>query len=137
LLLALDFDLGACRAEPALPLVDEALAWVKAAFAHAGACPTIGTKPAPLLTEAGLADVQGFGVQGYAVPGDSGGPALLIGVVRTLAPQIVTASLVTRQQIGNDTLEACVADAVRVAGSVILAADAGGRRGRRRRGADS
>jgi len=133
LLLALDFDLGACRAEPALPLVDDALAWVKAAFGRAGASPAIGTKLAVLLAEAGLADVQGFGVQGYAAPGDPRGPALLSGVVRTLAPQIVAAGLATSQQIDIDSFEARVADAVRASGSVVVLPTLAGAWGRRRR----
>ena len=81
LLLALDFDLGSSRAEPAVPLVAELLGWVNAAFRHAGANPAIGTQLALLLAEAGLADVQSFGVQGYLAPDDPRGPALLSGVV--------------------------------------------------------
>ena len=42
LLLALDFDLGSCRTDPALPLATEALGWVQAAFLSAGANPAIG-----------------------------------------------------------------------------------------------
>ena len=132
LLLALDFDLGASRAEPALPLVDEALCWVKAAFERAGASPAIGTKLTLLLAEAGLSDVQGFGVQGYAAPGDTRGPALLSGVVRTLAPQIVAAGLATPEQIGIDSFEGRVGDAVRASGSVIVLPTLAGAWGRLR-----
>ncbi len=132
LLLALDFDLGASRAEPPLPLVDDALGWVKAAFRRAGANPAIGTKLVPLLAGAGLADVQGFGVQGYSAPGDPRGPALLSGVVRTLAPQIVAAGLATPGQIGIDTLETRVADAARASGSVVVLPTLVGAWGRRR-----
>jgi ubiquinone/menaquinone biosynthesis C-methylase UbiE len=120
LLLALDFDLGASRAEPTLPLVTEALGWVTAAFTRAGASPAIGTRLALLLAEAGLADVQGFGVQGYIAPGDPRGPALLSGVARALAPQIIAAGIATPEQIGIDTLEARIADAVRSAGAMVL-----------------
>jgi ubiquinone/menaquinone biosynthesis C-methylase UbiE len=132
LLLALDFDLGACRAEPALPLATEALGWVNAAFRSAGASPAIGARLALLLAEAGLADVQGFGVQGYIAPGDPGGPALLSGVVRALAPQIVATGLATPEQIGIDTLEARLGDAVRAAGSVVLPPTLSAAWGRRR-----
>jgi SAM-dependent methyltransferase len=132
LLLALDFDLGAVRAEPALPLVSEGLGWVKAAFARAGASPMIGTKLALLLADARLADVQGFGIQGYSAPSDPRGPALLSGVVRTLAPQIVAAGLATPEQIGIDSLEARIADAVRASGSVIVLPTLVGAWGRRR-----
>lgn len=134
LLLALDFDMGASRAEPTLALVDEALGWAKAAFRHAGANPAIGARLALLLAEAGLAGVQGFGVQGYLAPGDPGGPALLSGVVRTLAPQIVAAGLATPEQIGIDTLEARLAEAVRASGSAILPPTLVGSWGRRRAG---
>ena len=129
--LALDFDLGAARAEPSLPWIDEAMGWVTAAFRQAGASPAIGTRLALLLAEAGLVDVQGFGVQGYIAPGDPRGPALLSGVLRTLAPQIAAAGLATPQQIGIDTFEARVADAVQFAGAVILPPTLVGAWGRR------
>jgi SAM-dependent methyltransferase len=132
LLLALDFDLGAARAEPALPLVTEALGWVNAAFRHAGASPAIGTKLALLLAEAGLADAQGFGVQGYIAPGDPRGPVLLSGVLHTLAPQIAAAGIATPEQIGIDTLEARISDAVRSAGAVVLPPVLAGAWGRKR-----
>jgi SAM-dependent methyltransferase len=132
LLLALDFDLGAVRAEPPLPLVTEATGWVKAAFVRAGASPAIGAKLALLLAAAGLADVQSFGVQGYSVPSDPRGPALLSGVVRTLAPQIVAAGLAMPGQIDIDSLEARVTDAVRASGSVIVLPTLVGAWGRRR-----
>lgn len=120
LLLALDFDLAASRAEPALPLVSEALEWVRAAFRSVGASPAIGVPSALLLAQAGLADVQGFGIQGDMAPSDPGGPALLSGVVRTLAPQIVAAGLATPEHIGIETLEARIADAGRAPESVRL-----------------
>ena len=120
LLLALDFDLGSCRTEPALPLVTEALGWVRAAFLSVGASPAIGARLALLLAEAGVANVQGFGIQGYIAPGDPAAPALLSGVVRTLAPQIVATGLATPEQIGIDTLEARLTDALRASGSVLL-----------------
>jgi SAM-dependent methyltransferase len=132
LLLALDFDLGAVRAEPAMPLVTEAMSWVNAAFRKAGASPEIGTQLALLLAKAGLADVQGFGVQGYIAPDDPRGPALLGGVVRTLAPQIAAAGLATPEQIDINTLEARIAAAVQSAGAVVLPPTLAGAWGRRR-----
>jgi SAM-dependent methyltransferase len=132
LMLALDFDLGASRAEPALPLVTDVLEWVRAAFVSAGASPAIGARLAPLLVQAGLADVQGFGFQGYIAPTDPAGPALLSGVVRTLAPQIVAAGLATPQQIDIETLEARIADATRASGSVVVPPTLAAAWGRRR-----
>jgi len=120
LLLALDFDLGSCRTEPPLPLATEALGWVQGAFRSAGANPVIGARLGLMLAAAGLANVQGFGVQGYIAPGDPAAPALLSGVVRTLVPQIVATGLATAEQIGIDTFEARLADALQTAGSVVL-----------------
>lgn len=120
LLLALDFDLGSVRAEPAVPLIDEAMAWVNSTFRGVGANPTIGTKLSLLLGQAGLVDVQTFGIQGYLPPDDPRGPALLSGVVRTLAPQIVAAGLATVEQIDIDTLAQRVAAAIQASGSVML-----------------
>jgi len=132
LLLALDFDLGSCRTEPALPLVTEALGWVRAAFLSVGASPAIGARLALLLAEAGVANVQGFGIQSYIAPDDPAAPALLSGVVRTLAPQIVATGLATPERIGIDTLEARLADALEASGSVLLPPTLAAAWGRRR-----
>ena len=131
LLLALDFDLGACRTEPALPLATEALGWVQGGFRSAGANPIIGTRLALLLAEAGLSNVQGFGIQGYIAPGDPAGPALLSGVVRTLAQQIVATGLATPEQIGIDTLEARLTQAMQESQSVLMPPTLAGAWGRR------
>jgi ubiquinone/menaquinone biosynthesis C-methylase UbiE len=131
LLLALDFDLGAARAEPELPLITEVLGWVNSAFRYAGASPAIGAKLALLMTEAGFADVQGFGVQGYFAPYDPRGPMLLSSVVRTLASQIAAAGLATPEQIDIDTLEARIASAVKSSGAAILPPTLAGAWGRR------
>lgn len=131
-MLVLDFDLGSSRAEPAVPLVTQALGWVDAAFRSAGANPTIGTGLARLLAGAGLGDVQTFGVQAYLAPDDPRGPALLAGVVRSTAPQIMALGLATAEQIGVETLPERVAAATRATGSVVLPpalAGAWGRRG--------
>jgi SAM-dependent methyltransferase len=120
LLLALDFDLGSTRAEPPVPLADEALGWVRAAFRRAGADATIGTRLALLLAGAGLENVRTFGVQGYLAPDDPRGPALLCGVVRTLAPQIIAGGIASAEQIGIATLEQRLGAAVQASGSVVL-----------------
>jgi SAM-dependent methyltransferase len=132
LMVALDFDVAAARAEPPVPVVAEAASWIMAAFHRAGADPTIGAKLAVLLAQAGLVEVQGFGIQGYLAPDDPRGPALLSGVVRTLAPAIVAAGLATAEQVDRDRLERRVSQAIRSAGSVFLPpvlAGAWGRRG--------
>jgi SAM-dependent methyltransferase len=120
LVLALDFDLGAVRAEPALPLWTQVTTWMTAAFRSAGANPVIGARLALLLAEAGVSGVQTFGVQDYWAPGDPRGPALVSGVIRSLAPAIIGAGLATAEQLGLDTLTERLAAEVRASGSVIL-----------------
>lgn len=132
LLVALDFDVGAARTEPALPPVAEAASWIMAAFRHAGANPTIGTQLALLLAQAGLAEVQGFGVQGYLAPDDPRGPALLSAVVQTLAPQILAAGLATPEQIDRGPLEKRMSEAIRASRAVFLPPVLAGAWGRRR-----
>jgi SAM-dependent methyltransferase len=131
LLLALDFDLAAARTEPDVPDVAEATRWVVAAFRRAGANPAIGTRLKLLLEQAGLADVQGFGIQGYLGPEDPRGPALLSAVVNSLAPHILAAGLATPEQIDPDRLRARLTDAVRTAGAVVLPPVLAGAWGRR------
>jgi hypothetical protein len=118
--LALDFGLGPTRAKPPVPLADEALGWVRAAFRRAGANATLGTRLALLHNRTGLKNVRTFGVEGYLAPDDPRGPALLCGVVRTLARQIIAAGIATNEQIGIDTLEQRLDATVQASSSVVL-----------------
>ena len=131
LLLAMDFDVAAARTEPDVPQVAEAARWVIAAFQRAGARPAIGTRLKLMLEEAGLVDVQGFGIQGYLAPDDPRGPALLSAVVHSLAPHILAAGLATPDQIDPDRLRGRLAEAVRTAGAVFLPPVLAGAWGRR------
>ena len=132
LLVALDFDVSASRAEPAIPLVTQTLAWVRAAFESGGAHPTIGTRLAFLLGQAGLAGVQGFGIQSYLSPHDPAGPALLSGVVHSLLPQIVASGVATAAEIDIATLQSRIAHAAQAVGAVVLPPVLAGAWGRRR-----
>ena len=108
----LDFDIGGARTDPAVPLASTALGWVMKAFRAAGAHPAIGARLAPLLVEAGVADVQWYGIQECFAPGDPRGPALLSGVVQTLLPQLVKSGIATPDEVGIATLRQRIADAV-------------------------
>jgi SAM-dependent methyltransferase len=68
LMVAIDYDIGAARAEPPVELAATVLRWVEAGFRAAGAEPRIGARLGPLLRAAGYEDVSGFGVQGYLQP---------------------------------------------------------------------
>jgi ubiquinone/menaquinone biosynthesis C-methylase UbiE len=117
---AIDFDVGASRCEPSVPLVERCLEWVTKAFRAAGASPMIGTRLGMLLHEAGLHDVRTFGIQAYLPPSDAAGPAMLAGVVRSLAGAMAAHGIATAGEIGLDTLEARIAAALTSANAVIL-----------------
>jgi ubiquinone/menaquinone biosynthesis C-methylase UbiE len=120
LMVAVDFDVGARRAEPPVALVTQAIGWVLEAFRHAGVDPTIGIRLAPLLASAGLADVTSLGIQTYHAPDDPVGPDMLAGVVRALADVILTAGIATPEELDLDTLEHRIAHELDAADAVLL-----------------
>jgi SAM-dependent methyltransferase len=119
-MLVIDADNGASRAEPPVALVDTVLDWIERGFRSAGADPRIGTRLGVLLGEAGLEGGQGLGIQGYFGPDDPRGATMLAGVVRSLAAQIVSHGVATEEELGLDTLEPRLADAVSSARAVLL-----------------
>lgn len=131
LALAIDFDLGAARAEPPNPLVDQALGWLDAGFRSAGANPVIGSRLELLLGQAGLADVTSLGLQVYFQPTDPAGPMLLTAVLRSLVPQLVAAGIATQEEIAIDTLEARLAAEIRAGDCMFLPPTVVGAWGRR------
>lgn len=131
LLVALDYDVGAARTVPEVPLVAECARRLMAAFRSAGADPVIGTRLALILAQAGLADVQSFGIQGYLAPDDPRGPGMLAGVMRSMAPQMETAGIATADELGLDTLAERLAAAQQASGAVLLPPVLAGAWGRR------
>ena len=128
---AIDFDIGASRAEPPTLIADRALDWIRRAFRAAGARPHIGATLARILDASGLGDVRTFGIQGYLGPHDPAGPALLAGVVRSLAPAIVQHGIATPEEMDVPTLQQRIAEAVRNADAVIQPPTVAGAWGRR------
>ena len=119
-MVALDFDLGSLRAEPVDPLVAQTTAWVLAAFRSAGADPMVGARLGPLLTDAGFAAVQTFGIQDYLAPDDPRGPAMMSGMVRSLAPRMLASGIATSEQLGLDTLRERLAARLQASRSVFV-----------------
>jgi SAM-dependent methyltransferase len=131
LFVALDFDIGGARAYPAVEVADQTLAWVMQAFKAAGASPRIGSRLGTILERAGLDMVKTFGVQAYLAPNDPAGPALLTGVVRSLADVITTRGIATAAQMDLSTLEQRIADGLRGEDAVFLPPTVVGAWGRR------
>ena len=87
-----------------------------------------------MLRDAGLAQVDTFGIQRYLGPDDPVGPGLLASVVKSLAPVIVAGGIATEEELGLDTLEDRLARELQANGAVGLipaVAAAWGRRPRR------
>ena len=131
LFVAIDFDIGAMRTEPPIAMVDDGTEWVKQAFSAAGASPMIGARLGTILTRAGLENVKTFGVQAYIPPRDPTGPALLAGVVRSLAGEITRRGIATAEELDIDTLERRIADEIDRKDAVLLPPTVAGAWGRR------
>jgi SAM-dependent methyltransferase len=116
----IEFDLGAMRAEPEVPLVEAVRRWIEAAFRSAGADPRIGTQTGQLLRRTGFADVSTLGIQAYFAPSDPFGPLLCASVTRSLAPQIVAHGIADEAELGLETLQARIAEQVAARDAVIL-----------------
>jgi SAM-dependent methyltransferase len=134
-MLMIDFDLGSARSEPPAPLFNAAWDWVRAAFRHAGSNPVIGTQLGRLLRDAGLTDVDTFGLQRYLSVDDPDGALLPSSIVTSLAPVIVAAGIATQEELALDTLEARLAADLRTHRAVGLSATIAGAWGRKRSGA--
>jgi SAM-dependent methyltransferase len=131
LFVAIDFDVCAARAEPPVSLVADAVGWVVRAFQVGGASPEIGPRLALVLERAGVQAVSSFGVQSYLAPHDPAGPASLAGVVRSLAPVILQSGIASSEELGIETLERRIADALREADAVLVPPTVAGAWGRR------
>ena len=132
LMLMIDFDVGSVRSEPSVPLFDAARDWVIKAFRQAGANPIIGTQLGLLLRDAGLTDIETFGMQSYLTPDDPAGPALLSGVVTSLAPVILAGRIATEEEIGLDTFQERLARELQTSRAIGLIPAVAGAWGRRR-----
>ena len=117
---AVDFDIGSARVEPAVPLVTEAVSWIMRAFEAAGASPRIGARLGPILTQAGVREVTTFGIQGYLPPGDPAAAQLVAGVIRSLEGAIRRHGIATDAELDLATLESRLGEAIAKANAVLL-----------------
>jgi protein-L-isoaspartate O-methyltransferase len=118
--IAVEFDIGAARSEPSLPLFETALQWIDEGFRTAGAWPRIGGTLHRIFDAAGLRQINALGVQLYFGPDDPTGPQLLGGVIRSLAPAIIKHGIATAEEIDLDTLERRMAASLKEANAVLL-----------------
>jgi SAM-dependent methyltransferase len=120
LMIAIDYDLGAARTEPPVPLFRESVELMLAGFRAVGADPVIGARLGVLLTGLGLVEVRSLGIQTYEAPNASNGPSMVTAVLRSLSPHLVAAGIATPEQLGLDTLAERLNEALRATGAVGL-----------------
>jgi SAM-dependent methyltransferase len=128
---ALDYDIGAVRAEPPDRLSASLRDLILAAFRAAGADPTIGSRLKQHLQAAGVEDIGGFGVAQYVAPEDPVGPVMVSGVIRSLMPVILGHGLATAEEVDIDNLQARVAESLAEHGSALVPPMLAGAWGRR------
>ena len=120
---AIDFDIGAARSEPPVPLVTRAAGWIMDAFRAAGANPVIGARLGVMLRAAGLGEVMTFGVQSYLAPDDPTSSTAIAGVVRSLAPTILSERIATANEMDLETLRHRLSEEIQAADAVVLMPD--------------
>jgi ubiquinone/menaquinone biosynthesis C-methylase UbiE len=130
-MLLVEFDIGAMRSEPEIPLIESIRVWIEAAFRSAGADPRIGANAAQLLSRTGFADVTTLGIQSYLPPTDPAGPFLCAAITRSLAPQILAQGIATEADLGLDTLLSRITEEVTARDAVVLPPAVVGAWGRR------
>ena len=106
---AVDYDMGGARALPEVELYSRVRDWLKAGFEYAHADPFVGMR-LPVL----------FGQAGYVV-----------GVVRAMKEAIVGSGVITEDEMGLDTLEQRLGDALSAASAVYTVPTVVGGWGRR------
>lgn len=127
----LDYDIAGLRTEPRDPFSEDRTALMMAAFRAAGADPAVGSRLKLILAESGVVEVGGFAVSQYLAPDDPVGPAMLAGVIGSLAPVIVAHGLATMEELDLDTLAERASKSLQKHGSVLVPPVLAGAWGRR------
>jgi len=118
--LMMDFDAGAARAEPPVPLVTETVDRILAAFRNAGADPVVGARLDRILARAGLRDVRTARAPAYLEHEGAVGPRFLAGIARALLPVMERTDVAAAEEVGIDTLEDRLRSDLLAAGAVFL-----------------
>jgi SAM-dependent methyltransferase len=116
--IAVDCDVAGMRALPEVELYSRVTEWLKAAFEYAHADLFIGMRFPLLFEQAGYRDVGTLGLQAYWPPRSSHAVAYLVDVVRAMKDPMVTSGVATEEEIGLDTLEQRLGEALISANAV-------------------
>ena len=99
-----EIDLTAGKTVPKVPLVDQALGWLRETFKRAGIDISMGPKLHSLFQEVGLPAPEmrlGAEIGGYL----SAGPGLLTNSLRVMLPLVEALEVATAEEVEIDTLE--------------------------------
>jgi SAM-dependent methyltransferase len=128
---AVDYDMGGARSLPEVELYARVRDWLKAGFAHAGVDPFVGMRMPVLFEQAGFSDVGSLGLQAYWSPKERHAATYVVGVVRAMKDAIVASGVCTEQDMGLDTLDERLGEAIGAANAVFTVPTVVGGWGRR------
>jgi SAM-dependent methyltransferase len=109
---AVDYDMGGARAMPEVELYSRIREWLRAGFEHADVDPFVGMRLLAIFDEAGYDDVGSLGLQSYWAPGNPQAAGYVVGVVRAMKDAIVASGAATEDELGLDTLDQRLAQAL-------------------------
>jgi hypothetical protein len=115
---AVDYDMGGARALPEVELYSRIREWLRAGFKHADVDPFVGMRLLAIFEEAGYDDVGSLGLQSYWAPGNPQAAGYVVGVVRAMKDAIVASGAATEDEMGLDTLDQRLAEALSASNAV-------------------
>ena len=103
---------------PEVELYSRLTGWVKAGFEYAHADVFVGMRFPVLFEQAGFRNVGTLGLQVYCPPTSPHVVAYIVAAVRTMKDAIVNSGVTTEEEIGLDTLEQRLGEAIMSANAV-------------------
>jgi len=105
----MEYEMAAAGTLPPTALSEQVTSWVTESFRRSGLDASLGARLGQVLLRAGLDGATTLGVQKYCEAGDSDGPRMAAGIIRTLLPVLDRTGVATRDEVDIDTLEERIA----------------------------
>ena len=116
--ISVDYDVAGVRALPEVELYSRLIEWIIAGFEYAHGDVFVGMRFPVLFDQAGFRDVGTLGLQVYWPPRSPVVAAYMVAVVRAMKDAIVNSGVTTEEEIGLDTLEQRLDEAIMSANAV-------------------
>ena len=120
ILVVIEYDTGAVRSEPQVPLVASLRDMAESVLRAGGADSRIGVRAGQLLRYAGFLDVSTLGIQTYHPSTDAIAVDRSTAMIRVLAPQIVALGLADEAELGLETLESRIRDQLAASDAILM-----------------